>query len=100
MSDERETLDSKILSDVYVLVREATKTVCQEQCRCAGNPHLFDEDNSLQIFLEDDNGVCPSDKTCLYFGFEEKEQDSYNYEKCAHYLHTSAYVSESHFADR
>ena len=47
ISDERETLDSKILSDVFVLVREATKTVCQEQCRCAGNPHLFDDDDSL-----------------------------------------------------
>lgn len=36
------SIDSEILNDVYVLVRDASSTVCQEECRCAGNPHLFD----------------------------------------------------------
>lgn len=50
--------------------------------------------------MEGEDGVCPADKTCLYFGFSEQDQDSYSYEKCAHYLHTGASIDESHFSKR
>lgn len=50
--------------------------------------------------MDGENAACPSDKTCLYFGFSEQDQDSYNYEKCAHYLHTGAMLDESHFSKR
>lgn len=79
-------IESKILGDLYRLTRKAESTVCTKDCLCPGNPHLFKGNDTIKVFVENDgnNEACPTatSKLCLYFGFSNRAQENYSYQRC------------------
>lgn len=43
-----DAIDSK-LNDLYLVHKEARSTVCQQDCKCPGNPYLFMDNKDIGI---------------------------------------------------
>jgi hypothetical protein len=67
-NSKADAIDSKILNDLYMIHKKAGSIVCSKECKCPGNPYLFQGNKDVSI----DQGKSPCDlkkKYCYHFSF-------------------------------
>lgn len=54
------------------LYQDAAELLCSQECPCAGNPKLFEN----EFWIIDDGSSCPPNENCLYFDYTSEMYDA------------------------